>query len=90
MLNMQARIEGRLQVFFYDTEAGMTEVNAKYARPRTVGNDPYILEVQYQAYTHGRFVPLNSHCNACVACRSYMSTADACVHACTTHLIVCM
>ena len=38
-------MEGRLQVFFYDTEAGMTEVNAKYARPRTIGSSPYILEV---------------------------------------------
>ena len=38
-------MEGRLQVFFYDTEAGVTEVNAKYARPRTIGSSPYILEV---------------------------------------------
>lgn len=41
----QARIEGQMQVFFYDTEAGVTEVNAKYARSRAVGKSPYILEV---------------------------------------------
>ena len=34
-----------MQVFFYDTEAGVTEVNAKYARSRAVGRSPYILEV---------------------------------------------
>ena len=42
---LQARMEGNIRVFFYDTEAGVTEVKAKYARPRAIGNTPYTMEV---------------------------------------------
>lgn len=42
---MQARIRGSVKVFFYDTEAGLTEVHEVYARPRALSKDPYMLEV---------------------------------------------
>lgn len=42
---MQARIKGSLKVFFYDTEAGTTEVGQVFARPRALATSPYMLEV---------------------------------------------
>ena len=43
---MQARIKGSLKVFFYDTEAGATQVEQVFARPRALSKSPYTLEVQ--------------------------------------------
>lgn len=42
---VQARIKGSLEVFFYDTEAGRTEVEQVFARPRALAKSPYVLEV---------------------------------------------
>ena len=42
----QARIKGSLKVFFYDTEAGVTQVEQVFARPRALAKSPYMLEVR--------------------------------------------
>lgn len=42
---VQARIKGSLEVFFYDTEAGRTEVEQVFARSRALAKNPYMLEV---------------------------------------------
>ncbi len=47
---MQARIRGSLKVFFYDTEAGMTQVQEVFARPRALAKSPYMLEVRPQTW----------------------------------------
>ena len=44
-LGVQARIRGSLKVFFYDTEAGTTDVQEVFARPRALSRTPYMLEV---------------------------------------------
>ena len=44
---VQARIKGSLKVFFYDTEAGRTEIEQVFARPRALPRSPYTLEVVY-------------------------------------------
>ena len=38
---VQARIKGSLKVFFYDTEAGVTQVEQVFARPRALAKSPY-------------------------------------------------
>jgi len=43
---VQARIKGSLKVFFYDTEAGVTQVEQVFARPRALAKSPYMLEVR--------------------------------------------
>lgn len=43
---VQARIKGSLKVFFYDTEAGVTQVEQVFARPRALAKSPYVLEVR--------------------------------------------
>lgn len=48
-LSLQARIKGSLKVFFYDTEAGLTEVEQVFARPRALSKSPYTLEVLLQS-----------------------------------------
>lgn len=44
---VQARIKGSLKVFFYDTEAGVTQVEQVFARPRALAKSPYMLEVRH-------------------------------------------
>ncbi len=46
LLSVQARIKGSLKVFFYDTEAGVTQVEQVFARPRALAKSPYMLEVR--------------------------------------------
>ena len=46
---MQAHIKGSLELLFYDTEAGRTEVQQVFARPRALASNPYMLEVWVKA-----------------------------------------
>lgn len=46
---MKARIKGSLKVFFYDTEAGVTQVQQVFARPRALAKSPYMLELVVDA-----------------------------------------
>ncbi|KAA6418822.1 MAG: tRNA methyltransferase [Trebouxia sp. A1-2] len=46
---MKARIKGSLKVFFYDTEAGVTQVEQVFARPRALAKSPYMLELVVDA-----------------------------------------
>lgn len=48
-------MEGSIRVFFYDTEAGVTEVKAKYARPRAIGSTPYTMEVSHASSSNIAF-----------------------------------
>lgn len=59
---VQARIKGSLKVFFYDTEAGVTQVEQVFARPRALAKSPYMLEVRLWAQKIG---VSKSHSDAC-------------------------
>ncbi|KAL3134864.1 hypothetical protein ABBQ32_007830 [Trebouxia sp. C0010 RCD-2024] len=46
---VKAHIKGSLKLLFYDTEAGQTEIQQVFARPRALASNPYMLELVVDA-----------------------------------------